>query len=308
MSPFMQMNIDFLSVLATLRTEFTVGLFEIINLFGEELIPMVLLCLVYWCIHKDLGYGIGFAFFTSGVIVQGMKIGFRIPRPWDLSTDFTAVAAEQAKLLGSYSFPSGHTQTAAAIFGTLGFASKNRRWLTVCVIMALLVGLSRMLLGVHTPLDVVVSLILTFGLAHLAARLLCGGSSPKTDLIVFGVLMALSLGLLVYALILNGAGTITDAYTTDSLKQAAAALGFGLGAYLERKFIRMDVKTKTLWGQVLKYACGLAGVLLLKEGLKYIIGTSMVADFFRYFLFMLWIVALYPLIIKKLWGGQKCEP
>lgn len=298
MSSFMEMNMDVLRALAEWRTPFWTEVVRVITMFGEELIAIVLLSFIYWCVNKNLAYGIGTAFFISGNIVQGAKISFRIPRPWNLDPSFVAVEAEMNKVLTSYSFPSGHTQTAASIFGTLGFAAKNKLLKVVCFLLVLLVGFSRMYLGVHTPLDVVVALLLTLIIALIAAKLFCGEFKAGRDLFIMLFVVALSAGLLVLATSLNAGGAIDVHYMQDSCKQASAAIGFALGGFIERAFIKFETKTKHWWGQLLKYLCGIAGVLAIKEGLKLVIGTSVLMDSLRYFLMVFWVAAIFPLLVK----------
>ncbi|MBO5535524.1 MAG: phosphatase PAP2 family protein [Clostridia bacterium] len=59
-----------------------------------------------------------------------------------------------------YSYPSGHSVTAATLYGSMAVcARKMMRWISVlCVILILLTGFSRNYLGVHTPQDVLVGL------------------------------------------------------------------------------------------------------------------------------------------------------
>ena len=57
-----------------------------------------------------------------------------------------------------YSFPSGHTQCAASLYGSIARSSKKRAVQIGFAAIALLVGFSRMYLGVHTPKDVLVAL------------------------------------------------------------------------------------------------------------------------------------------------------
>ena len=91
-----------------------------------------------------------------GVIVWTtlLKLGFDRPRP-DLVPHFMTVRTA--------SFPSGHSATAAAVYLTLGvlvarFQSRRRLrlfFVGLAVSIAVLVGVSRVYLGVHWPSDVV---------------------------------------------------------------------------------------------------------------------------------------------------------
>ncbi|MBE5735599.1 MAG: phosphatase PAP2 family protein [Clostridiales bacterium] len=67
-----------------------------------------------------------------------------------------------------FSFPSGHTSTAVAMFGAIALLvhnSTNKKWVkytmwTVCALTIILVGVSRIFLGVHYFTDVVAGLLL----------------------------------------------------------------------------------------------------------------------------------------------------
>lgn len=81
-----------------------------------------------------------------------LKLIFQRPRPW---VDFPALVPLVAEP-DPNSFPSGHTSAAFAFaFATL--RELPRRWLRILVLaLAVLMGLSRLYVGVHYPTDVLV--------------------------------------------------------------------------------------------------------------------------------------------------------
>ena len=115
---------EFLNFLAQYRTPAADAIFQAITLLAQETFVVVVICWLFWCSQKKLAYCLGFSYFTSGLLVQGLKITFRVPRPWILDPSFQPVASAVPGATG-YSFPSGHTQSITALLGTLGFYFKK---------------------------------------------------------------------------------------------------------------------------------------------------------------------------------------
>ena len=106
---------EFLQFLAQYRTPAGNILFQGITYLAQEIFVVAVICWMYWCSNKRFAYSLGFTYFTSGLLIQGFKITFRIPRPWVLNPDFHAVPSALPGATG-YSFPSGHTQSITALF------------------------------------------------------------------------------------------------------------------------------------------------------------------------------------------------
>jgi len=302
---------EFLKALEQIRTPFLNAFFQFWTFFGEELLLLSLLCIVYWCISKDLVYKCGLAFFGSGLAVQSLKIAFRIPRPWVLDSTFQPVGSAIETATG-YSFPSGHSQGAAAVFGTAGLHIKKPWVKIVCFIIFPMVALSRMYLGVHTSLDVTVGLLCGLIFAVIAQLLLKKELSPRQNLITAIILALISIATAVYAALMYKNGIIAYEYVSDCCKSAAAGLGFAVCWYVERVHIKFDTHCDRWWKHVLKVLIGIIGILLIKEGFKLIFGTSLAVDISRYFLMIIWGMLVFPLIIKKTFnrnpkGGVRFE-
>ena len=295
---------DMLRAIAEWRTPFLDQLFLILTKLGEESIVIVAVALLYWCISKKMAYGMGFAYFFSGLAVNTLKITCRIDRPWILDPTFQVVEGAKGHAT-SYSFPSGHTQSATARYGTLGLTAR-KGWLKALLLLCIpIVGFSRMYLGVHTPADVVTSMFITGALVVLFT-ILCRARdlTVKFFAVAGSVLVVCSFAALGYAIYLNKSGVIAYDYASDISKMVGAAVGFAVGCVVERQYIRFSTKTAHLWQQAVKLVVGIAGTLAFKSGLKplfaLIDSESLVFDALRYAILILWVVVVWPAIFSRL--------
>lgn len=296
---------DFLRLLANYRTPELTSLFGMFTHLGEELISITIICFLYWCYDKQMARKICLSYFASGLLVQALKITFCVPRPWILDPNFQPVASMQDSATG-YSFPSGHTQNSTALFGSLSLLSKKTWQRIVFVLIILGVGFSRMYLGYHTPKDVLTSLFITLFLIFFINQVLDITSISNKKIAIF--LSAYSFVILLYALFRKNFPNADLTQFHDCFKAAGAGLGFALGWYVEPLYIKFQEKTGSFPQQIAKLLLGLSIAVLLKAGLKAILGSSLTADTIRYFILVCWIMILYPIIISKLFVKKQSIP
>lgn len=288
---------DILWNIQSLRTPFLDFFFSWITRLGEETILILVFCLVFWCINKRTGYVVGISFFFSALLVQGMKIVFRIPRPWTHDPRILVLGAETAAT--GYAFPSGHTQNAAAWLGALAACTKKKLLRYTFIILALLVGFSRLYLGVHFLSDVLVSLVISFAVVLLVCKILPHDFTDKKKELVLPIIIAVFAAIVVVIITYLYHNEITEfSQLRDAVIAAGAAFGFVIGMYVERVYIQFSVKTKNIPLQVGKFIFGMVGVIAFQEGFR-ILGSGLIATGARYFLIVMWILIIYPLIIKK---------
>lgn len=296
---------EFLRVLGEARTPFLTGLFSVLTYLGDELIFMAGVLMVLWCVDKKWGYRL-FAMGMMGTILnQLLKAIFLIPRPWVLDSVFEPVesALESA---GGYSFPSGHTQSAATLFGGIAIWRKNRRVTAVCVLLILITGFSRMYLGVHTPLDVGVSFATgLFTVLAFAYFFKAGEKSPRVSGYIGLALLAGATALLLYVMLMPQTERNVAQFDEEGLKTAYTVLGTVLGliaAWLaDTRFLRYEVRA-AWWAQILKFVIGLALVAgtktLLKAPLLSLFQEHGAADCLRYFLVTVMGGILWPFTFR----------
>ena len=296
---------EILRIMESIRTPFLDTVIGLVTRLGEETVGVVILCAIFWCISKRAAYRIGIAFFLSGLSVQGMKICFRIERPWVASPGLKPVASALENATG-YSFPSGHAQSAAVLFGSLGLQIKQKSIKALCFSVVLLVAFSRVYLGVHTLLDVVTSILISLLIVLLIEKFYNFDTvNIKRELIISLIMILYAVTVIVIALALYSSAAIEHNYVADCLKAAGAGVGFAAGIFIERVYIDFQEKTGNILWQIIKFILGFAGLLAIKEGLKLIIGNGLAADMIRYFIMLAWITVLFPLIIKRFFTVKK---
>lgn len=295
---------EFLYLLEKIRNPILDFIFSTITHLGEETIFLVLAILFFWCVDKYRGYYILITGLIGTVVNQALKLICRVPRPWVKDPGFTVVDSAVEEATG-YSFPSGHTQNIAGTFGAIGATSKRRWFSIVCIVIIVLVAFSRMYLGVHTPADVCVSLLIAaVMLAILHPVFSSEKNFNKYMPIVSIVSILLSIGLLLYAF-LTPEGEV-DAHNLYSARKNASTL-FActlclLPVYLiDKHYTKFE--TKAPWyAQIIKVVVGLAIVLGIKSGLskplELLFGNEFVARGVRYFLIVAFTGIVWPMTFK----------
>lgn len=293
---------SFLWTLSRIRTPFLDSLFQFITYFGQELLLIGVICALYWCVDKKLAAQIGFTYITAGLCVQGLKITFRIPRPWILDPNFKAVESAVPAATG-YSFPSGHTQGGTSLFAPLALNAKKRSVKLLCTIAFLLIGFSRMYLGCHTPKDVLTAIAVSLLFSWLIWRYRDLFTGPRSHVGLIALLVAAAAsGICIYSYVLYRGGVIEARYASDCFKASGAALGFAAGWFLEQKLLDFEAQKGSTKEKVLRFIVGLLFTAALQFGLKALIGHTLAGKTVQHFIVIFWIIFVYPYIftgIKK---------
>ena len=304
---------EFLRVLEGLRIPLGDAFFSMITHLGEETIFIVVGLLFFWCINKKQGYFVLAVGFLGTIINQFLKLCFRIPRPWVLDPEFTIVESARAEATG-YSFPSGHTQSSVGVFGSIARVSENKilRW--VCIAICVLVPLSRMYLGVHTPKDVLVSMVIALALIFVLYPLIDKIADKPSSMRIFFLSMSLlAVSFLIYVMVYPFPSDIDLHNLESGIENAYKIFGCIAGLWIayevDLRYIHFDTKA-VWWSQLLKLIFGLLLLLAIKAGLKSpliaLCNGSYIAHGIRYFLIVLFAGCIWPLTFR-FWGklGKK---
>ena len=303
---------QFLYLLEKIRMPILNEFMLLITHFGEETAFLVAALIVFWCVDKYKGYYMMLVGFAGTIINQFLKLACRVPRPWVKDPNFTILEQAREEATG-FSFPSGHSQNAVGIFGAIAHTAVTPWIKAVAIAIAVLVPLSRLYVGVHTPADVLagsaIALALVFGLKKpILSR------DHKTMKIIIAGMVVMSLSLVAYVELWRFPADMDSVNLASGFKNAYTMLGCLTGAavvYLvDHRFTNFDTKA-VWWAQILKAVLGLLVVLVVKEGMKLPLDAlgvdAYLARAIRYFLVVLTAGCVWPLTFPwfaKL-GGKK---
>lgn len=270
--------------------------FELVTMFGEEGVILLIALAIYWCVDKRRGFSIASCLLFSLSCSMVVKAIVRHPRP------FQVLSSIQGKRVGTatgYSFPSGHSTAASAFYGATACAFPRPASIILSLLLVILVPLSRVYLGVHWPIDVIGGLIIGLGTVLFCYRIFSVLEGKPLEHFT----LAIGLGTLVIGLV---SGTLLQANVVDPVAFGDLVStfnlfsGFYLGFYLESRHVdyTCDCGTTT---KLLRYLGGIAGILSIMA-LKKLLPAEFYAlgKIVRYLLLGLWATFLWPLCGRKL--------
>lgn len=256
---------------------------------GEQTITFLVLAFIYWCVDKHTGVLMAFNVSIACTWNQFIKWKCRIDRPW--VRDERIVPVQEAIAgAGGYSFPSGHTSRATAVWGAMGaslWKGKKRALSVVCWGILAVIAFSRNYLGVHTPQDVLAALVIGILLIFLLEKALCWAENGRNR----DLLVAVAGCLLCFCPML----------WAGCLSNAGAGMGFFIGWVLERRFVRFKTEgTRT--HKCVRFIIGGTGIVfiltVLLSALRMAVGSKY-AGFFASFTLAVFIIAVYPFFFSN---------
>lgn len=296
---------ELLYALEKIRTPFLDTVMGLVTNLGGEAAFIAAAIIVFWCLNKSCGYYMMTVGFAGTIINQFLKLWFRIPRPWVKDPSFTIVESARADATG-YSFPSGHTQNAFAVFGAPARFYKSTALRVAFVLLIALTAFSRMYVGVHTPLDVGVSLIVGTVLVFVIYPFFRDmDKNPKKVYIIFAIFIVMAAAFVAFVELYDFPADIDPDNYAEGLKNAYmmlfCAVGLLLTFFIDTKYVRFPTQA-VWWAQIIKVVLGLGILLALKAVLKApllaLFGGHSAAHGVRYFIVILFAGVVWPMTFK----------
>lgn len=296
---------------------------RLVSLLGQEEFFIILMPVVYWCVDASTGLRVGIMLLFTNFANTFFKLMLHGPRPYWIDTRVHAYGTET-----SFGVPSGHSQTAASVWGLLAVSLKKRWAVTAAILLIFLIGLSRLYLGVHFLTDVLTGwligglLLLVFVAVEpaisawvsrrsLAQQIGLAALSSVGLILISMMSLAIWPGYLLPASWVSNASAAAPGVTLNPLDinglftVGGTWFGFLAGAAWLWKTHGKFNASGTPRQYFLRYLIGLAGVLLFYSGLGILFPRTLdlagyLLRYLRYVLVGVWISALSPLVFARL--------
>lgn len=273
--------------------------------FGEEVALIAIIAAFYFS-NKERGRRIVTMIATCLLWNPLLKNIFRRRRPYFDHPSITCIKPSAKGdiyniALQEYSFPSGHATYVPASFGSIAATSKKRWLWGLVAVLSLLVGVSRVCLGVHYPTDVLVGWVL--GLVGMAAAAFLLDHMKNHDLA--RLLIALT-----------GVPGLFYCTTNDYFTNYGILLGFFAGMAFESRFVNFEstreplrVGLRALGAAVLYFVLNtLLKLPFSAEWLESGVRAALLVRMGRYAVISFILAALYPMCFRFVSARFRKQP
>ncbi len=265
------------------------SIFRAITFMGGEEFYLLLLPLLFWCAGFGLGARLAVLLLLSSYLNMDMKDLLQQPRPFDLNPNVRLSPAE------GYGLPSDHAQSAVVVWGSIAAWSRKGWFWGAAIGVMVLIGFSRIYLGVHFPTDVFAGWAI--GAVLLGLYLIMQPRAKKWLVrLSLGQQIVLALAVPVVLLLIH---PVRDTTTT-----MAALAGIGVGLALKYRYLPFSARGPW-WQRALRFLTGVVIVVALYLGLKMVFpgeesALYLVFRFLRYGLIGVWISLGAPWFFRLL--------
>ncbi len=259
------------------------------SLFGEEVALILIMGLIYWCLDKRVGKYIGEIVIIGALWNPMIKNIFCRRRPYmdNENIDLLRMIAKDADKYDvaaqGFSFPSGHSTNAAALYGGLARLKNDKTWIWAGILM-ILVGFSRVAVGAHFPTDVLagwgLGLFVVFFIPWLKRKL-------QNENLFYWILVMTALPGVFYC------------RSEDYFTALGLLIGFVLAMKFEEKYVNFEGTRKPL-EIVLRLAGGGVVYFVLNLALKRVLPAGDITRVIRYAAVTFVMMGVYPMAFKAL--------
>ncbi|MBD3157335.1 MAG: phosphatase PAP2 family protein [Candidatus Lokiarchaeota archaeon] len=268
--------------------------FRAITELGSEAFYIAFILIVYWVYDKRTAIRTAFVLLASLLLNYWLKVLIQNPRP-DPSNWYGDYEAS------NYSTPSGHAQNSASFFGWIA-AEARTSWIHILsLVLIVLIGVSRVYLGVHYLTDVVLGWavgLFVVVLVLLSENWIRKQISKVSEWRFYA-------GLFVFGL----AATIVSTYLLPSAPSdnfgalGGLVMGVAIALPLEKEYIGFEcsIPENAKWKSVVRVLIGLTLVMVSLIGLGVILPSEIVwLRALRYCIVVIIGVFVWPYIFDKL--------
>jgi membrane-associated phospholipid phosphatase len=296
------LGLELLKWIQAHRTPAGEAFFHGITVGGEAFWLLAVLGVLFWVFGARVAYRAGLALMAGDMLTSLVKNIVRLPRPWVRDPEIVPAGAAKWGAFG-YSFPSGHASSTALLWG--GMAGAVRRiglWVPVWIWIGL-VGISRVVLGVHTWVDVAGSWLLAVPAVWGACRAV--DWTERNPQRAWRMLAGIALAAVAVGWFMQGRPVPEGAgpsHGRDLFRAMWALLGF-LGAWhIERTYIRFEPSRLGAY-RIVAVAVGVGVLSLMLGNLRRLLAPWLGANGAMYAAAVanpLWIFVVWPFLLKGL--------
>lgn len=254
------MEIKIIEALQASSTPVIDSIFKVITHLGDVFFLALIFLIFYYAFNKKFALDFVICVGFVSVLNFGLKSWIKRPRPYVQSNLIKAKSYSDG-----FSFASGHSTAISSIGAGVIYANKNKKrqlwWIClICIVVSLLVGFSRMILGHHFLTDVITGLFLGYFMVPYLISLL--------QRINYQKLLPIAL------CIFGGIGTIVFVKYLFVFNQkflliliSGALVGAGVGMILENRFVNFNAELlqgkKHIWWVTILAILGAAAAFLV---------------------------------------------